>query len=460
MNPTSAVTLDILSNPKYAGAISSIRGVTDWIDSGFGMAITMIAFLIIIVAMLKNVLAAAYCAYPKFWDRVDAAHKEVESVSWSQQIKDTFNSNMNGGSFTSALFRILPNIKNITDFEGDTFSPKSYFIRAIPQMLVCIIIGAFIYNGYYRDTASVVVDFGSEMVRRTLLEVNPVAVFDQFTGAAGRPVFSSDDAVDAQTILVNKIATKSYTAVIGTYNDVDSAEAKRALASAVENKASLYVNEMNADYVSNSDAWEPIVDVVLTNGKVDTNMVNGTVVNETTAQYAFTYQVADLGISSNKEVGVDNWVRIRVNFEKQVVKTGKRTVTDIDLQLNAQIAYTIPTNAVMTIGNFAEVKLMRDGEVAGTVTYDKGTIKLAMESNVSAKAGDTFTLSSPIPLSSRTSGTTHSIATITIGKAGTLTSKSEEAYGNGTFTFNTSDLGKTDAVKAGAAASPSPSPAT
>ena len=161
----------------------------------------------------------------------------------------------------------------------------------------------------------------------------------------------------------------------------------------------------------------------------------------------------------SKEVGVDNWVRIRVNFEKQVVKTGKRTVTDIDLQLNAQTAYTIPTNAVMTIGNFAEVKLMRDGEVAGTVTYDKGTIKLAMESNVSAKAGDTFTLSSPIPLSSRTSGTTHSIATITIGKAGTLTSKSEEAYGNGTFTFNTSDLGKTDAVKAGATASPSPSPA-
>ena len=89
MNPTSAVTLDILSNPKYAGAISSIRGVTDWIDSGFGMAITMIAFLIIIVAMLKNVLAAAYCAYPKFWDRVDAAHKEVESVSWSQDRKST-----------------------------------------------------------------------------------------------------------------------------------------------------------------------------------------------------------------------------------------------------------------------------------------------------------------------------------------------------------------------------------
>ena len=86
----SQVTVDILQNPKYAGAIDSVSWLTNWIDSGFGMAITLVAFLIILVAMFKNVLAAAYCAYPKFWDRVDAAHKEVESIGWIQQFKDTF----------------------------------------------------------------------------------------------------------------------------------------------------------------------------------------------------------------------------------------------------------------------------------------------------------------------------------------------------------------------------------
>lgn len=172
----SQVTVDILQNPKYAGAIDSVSWLTNWIDSGFGMAITLVAFLIILVAMFKNVLAAAYCAYPKFWDRVDAAHKEVESIGWIQQFKDTFmTKDINSGSFSNAIMRILPNIKTLTDFEGDTVRPKTYFIRAIPQMLLCVIIGAFIYNGYYRDTAAKVVDFGSEMVSRVLLEVDPIA---------------------------------------------------------------------------------------------------------------------------------------------------------------------------------------------------------------------------------------------------------------------------------------------
>lgn len=50
----SQVTVDILQNPKYAGAIDSVSWLTNWIDSGFGMVITIVAFLIILVAMFKT----------------------------------------------------------------------------------------------------------------------------------------------------------------------------------------------------------------------------------------------------------------------------------------------------------------------------------------------------------------------------------------------------------------------
>ena len=35
----SQVTVDILQNPKYAGAIDSVSWLTNWIDSGFGSKI-------------------------------------------------------------------------------------------------------------------------------------------------------------------------------------------------------------------------------------------------------------------------------------------------------------------------------------------------------------------------------------------------------------------------------------
>lgn len=457
----SQVTTDILQNPKYAGAIRSISSVTDWIDSGFGMAITMIAFLIIIVAMLKNVLAAAYCAYPKFWDRVDTAHKEVENTSWKDQFKGTFNENINGGSLTSAVFRLLPNIKSITDFEGDTVAPKAYFIRAIPQMILCIIIGAFIYNGFYRDTAAVVVDFGSTMVSRLLLEVDPVAVFDQFTGSSGRPEFSTDDSNDEFTQLVNSVASSSYTTVIGTYNDISSAEAKRALATAVEAKAYDFLNTVSSEYKDHLEEWAPKVKVTLTNGAVDLSKINGILSPDgLTMQYAYQYPVTDLNLSSNKELGVDNWVRIRLNFEKQVVDTGKRVVSDIVLHLpipqGNNKGYTIPSGNTMYIEN-ATIDFAGEnasGEhIEGTVTVtERKTVKVTTTTG-SINHDTVIQLKSPLTLKPIAGGSNHYIAAIAFdGKTG-MTSASEEAYGNGSFNFTVTDLGKTAYV-------PTPTPPT
>lgn len=249
----SAVTEAILKNPHYAGAIDSVSFITDWIDVGFGMVITMVAFLIILVAMLKNVLAGAYCAFPKFWDKVHEAHEQKKDEGWLKGAMGFFGNkefmNVNGASVQGFIWRILPDIKAITDFENTdaaSMSPKNYFLKAIPAMIVCICIGAFIYNGFYRDTAAKVVDFGSEIMQRTILEADPIAMYDHFVGTSGRPAFTFDTAVDDRGKMINELETELYSAFISEFNDIKSTAGKRALADSCEEIAIRYVDEVAA----------------------------------------------------------------------------------------------------------------------------------------------------------------------------------------------------------------------
>lgn len=444
----SQVTVDILQNPKYAGAIDSVSWLTDWIDSGFGMVITIVAFLIILVAMFKNVLAAAYCAFPKFWDRVDAAHKEVESMGWIQQFKDTFmTKDVNAGSFSNAIMRILPNIKAFTDFEGDTVRPKTYFIRAIPQMILCIIIGAFIYNGYYRDLAAKVVDFGSEMVSRVLLEVDPIAVFDQFTGAAGRPVFASDGSELADQQLVNKISTNVYNAVIGEYNDISGAEAKRALANTIEAKIQGWVLELeNVDesYVD-GESWKSVLQVSLTNGEVPIDQINGKSNKDgTIMQYAMQFPISDLNISSNINVGVPMYVRIRLNFEKQAVQSGTHSVSDLILHANeGQTSVTVSAGVNLELRNTSGSILASNaagGTIDITVAFgsgNKGHV-ITFDNPKNAQFKGTYTIAGGLSVKDSTTGKTHTITGVSFDGAGVLSSVSE---GRTDITWSTTDLG-------------------
>ncbi len=246
---------DILNNPRFEGAISTIKGVTEWTDVGFATVITFVAFMIICVAMLKNVLAGAYCAYPKFWDHVNEAHKNKQGKGLIQQTVSMFQGGLqgitsgNGGgggqSIGEIIYGIIPDVKHMTDFEEGEFSAKHYFMKAIPQMLVCVALGAFIYNGTYRDVAALWVNTGTTLINRTLLEFDPIAMFDDFTSTAGRPVFGTDNAIDQYTQTQNKISTDMYTAIIGTYKDIKSAEQKRLLADACDAEAGRIMKELH-----------------------------------------------------------------------------------------------------------------------------------------------------------------------------------------------------------------------
>lgn len=266
---------DILLNPRYSGAISSISGITNFIDKYFVMFISFTAFFIISCAILKNVCAGAYCSYPKFWDKVDAAHKANEAQSLSSVVnyfKGKQFMNTSGGSFKNFILGFIPNFKAFTDFEDNEIDAKAYWYRAIPQMIFCIMIGIFIYNGYYRDTAATVGRFGSEAFVRVMAAADPVELVNRISSTTGTPDFATDGATDRYSKLVNGISHKVYRTCMTRYYDITTAAAKEQMAASIESWVSDNVSSICGEYTSDEDGhqynWSGI-DVVLTNAEVE-----------------------------------------------------------------------------------------------------------------------------------------------------------------------------------------------
>lgn len=76
----SDATIDILGGERFQGAVQWANKIGKIVDNWFMAFITFVAFFIISASCLRNVLAGAYCVFPKFWDKVDEAHKARESV--------------------------------------------------------------------------------------------------------------------------------------------------------------------------------------------------------------------------------------------------------------------------------------------------------------------------------------------------------------------------------------------
>lgn len=228
---------DIIMSDEFAGAVDAVKSITGVIDGGFSFFISVVAFFIISVALLRNVLAGCYVAFPKFWDQVDKAHeRRDENKAFFDTIKGMKDSYKTASLSTvkQAIFGIIPNIKDLTDFKGENIPPKQYFIKAIPEMIAVVIIGVFIYNGYYRDVTAKVSDVGSTLIERTILEFDPVSTYDTLMNTAGKPVFATDNSIDPLGKFQNKIANAVYYAIVGKYTDITSANNKANMATSID----------------------------------------------------------------------------------------------------------------------------------------------------------------------------------------------------------------------------------
>lgn len=242
---SSSAVQDILKDERFKGALSSISWLTNQIDKYFTMAISLTAFFIISGALLKNVCAGAYVSNHKFWDKVAEAHEKTEALTLAgigQYFSGKQFLNTQAGSLKDAVLGIIPNIKALTDFDDADIEPKTYFIKAIPQMLACVIIGVFIYNGYYRDTAAVVGDFGSEILNRVFSSVDPATFVDKITETTKTPdnIYANDSTLQGKDCY--EISRTLYKVLLSNSTELSSESQKESLMRDAEHVAYTLTN--------------------------------------------------------------------------------------------------------------------------------------------------------------------------------------------------------------------------
>ena len=267
---------DIMNDQRFVGAIESIDWLTKRIDHWFTMFITATAFFIISSALLKNACAGAYCANHKFWDKVAEAHERNEAATIQSVIQGVRGiPQMSASGFKDVILCIVPNIKAFTDFDDADIEPRQYFMKAIPQMLGCIMIGVFIYNGYYRDTAAMVGAMGSEICVRVFASVTPSKLLDTLTQTSKTPpnIFANDPTLQGKDMY--QLSTEIYKTCLSSSKKMDSYDDKEQLMRNSEviaqeilqhsNLGNIYSSGRKYDYsISN-------VQVTIVGNKNDTN---------------------------------------------------------------------------------------------------------------------------------------------------------------------------------------------
>ena len=311
-------TLDILDAPRFQGAITWVNAIGKWVDQWFAAFISFVSFFIISASCLRNVLAGAYCVFPKFWDKVDEAHKAMESISiasiQSAFSGDAWKNTVSTGSISQFLMRCLPNIKVLTDFE-DAQDPdyKQYFMRAIPQCVMAVFVGVFIYNGLYRDVMKVTSSFGSKMVSQAISSIKPEDVLYKLTNISGIPPYPVKGATTGTDHIADVIVQEVYGHILNEYTDQNEKKHKTNMFQSLSNKAV----EISGNYAGYADAdtWT----VKATNSGVSVGTVPqlpGEYIAQDGMKYegSFYFDVNELGLTTEYHKGESVYIYVTLSF--------------------------------------------------------------------------------------------------------------------------------------------------
>ena len=229
---------------------------------------------------------------------------------------------------------------------------------------------------------------------------------------------------------INEISTSIYNSIIGEYNDIKGAEAKRDLANTIESKVRTWLNTevfTAGTAYSSREAWKPIRNVALTTGRVGGES-HSSANNGNTQQFVWTFPVSELNLSSTVNTDADIWVRVRLNLEKQAVSAKVLTLSDLTL--------TVPWNgdkATITGSVDRYIKVtsapisLKDatGKIVAELTVTDGS-KNAAVLTITKKNGYTpgnkYELTTPLDLNDHNKD--HKIKYIQGGGSCTLTSES------------------------------------
>lgn len=351
--------VDILENDRFNGVVSTVNKIGRVVDTYFMSFISFVSFFIISAACLRNVLAGAYCVYPKFWDKVDEAHKEKGIANVSINSVTTFftGGGIQGatvGSVGSFLLSFLPNLKVLTDFDNESdVDFKRYFMKAIPQAVIAVFIGVFIYNGYYRDVMVKTSQFGSEIVVNALNAVDPAKTMERLVGLTALPKTPIDNAKTGPEAIAKMMLQKSWAPILGEYPDISEKSVKKAnynkLASMLVSKAqafSAFPVEGNRYSISATveQTLIPTQDTDLADGKTHYRYLN--------------IPISEIGLTTNEHKGEAMYLRIVVQIVN-TIKDSSTTDSITDFKLTVKGAgQNQGGNTVFNLGSGQEIGFM------------------------------------------------------------------------------------------------------
>lgn len=391
-------TVDILDNPRFEGAITWVNAVGKWVDQWFAAFISFVSFFIISASCLRNVLAGAYCVFPKFWDKVDEAHKAMESISISSVQSafsgDAWKNTVSTGSITQFLMRCLPNIKVLTDFE-DAQDPdyKQYFMRAIPQCVCAVFVGVFIYNGLYRDVMKVTSSFGSKMVSQAISTIKPEDILYKLTNISGTPPYPIQGAKTGIEHIGDVILNAVKGDILNEYTDQNEKKHKANMFQLLSNKCVELATPFEDK--SNADVWEvKVVDDGSSVGvepKMPAEHLSEDGMKYTTSVM---FNAADMGLSTEYHKGEDVWIYATLSFTNKGASDKGATADSIGAltlhipqtcYVNGEIRYKDATKTGGSFQSSQNSKPQIDGkdvDVGGSTLTLKTTDKLGKDTLV------------------------------------------------------------------------------
>jgi len=341
----SDATVDILQGDRFSGAVEWVNKIGKFVDNWFMAFISFISFFIISASCLRNVLAGAYCVFPKFWDKVYEAHQQGQQLTIAS-MQSYFTGggwkNTSTGSITTFLLRILPNIKVLTDFENaQDVDYKQYFMRAIPQCVLAVFVGVFIYNGYYRDVMIVTSQFGSRLTLNALTSISPDDILYKLSNISGIPDYPIKNATSGTDYIANQYLTAVVKSINGDFPDQAEKKNKEKLYNALSDWASNHFATEFAEY-QDTEVWSVSISdagrkSTKTESKSDGLSADGMVYRKQV--YVSSSELLSLGMNTeyNKGEEIYYWANVIMTNQGAKGSAADVTVNDFVLTLPATI---------------------------------------------------------------------------------------------------------------------------
>lgn len=311
-----------LFNPAYtSGDLTKIGPIVRIGQTLSVWIISIIGFGITISTVVKQAMHGLYATNPQLWDRVDEVHR-TKIAQLAGEVKS-------GGNEVSALlgfvqsfiFSFLPNVKAVTEFDGDTTDPKTFFTKSLPVACLYLFIGVFIFYGYTTKFGEKVSQFGTTLLDNFFLRVDPIEWASKIPDKIAKIDLATDGSQLPFDKEVNTVTRQCLSATFSTLTDITK-EKQIECAKVVENWVMECMNKEPRPY-ADPDLYALNVTASTTVGAPDLQYIHGSKANDGTITFAYSTPLTTFNTGSVMEQVNTHHIRLVLTFKPVAQKTVK-----------------------------------------------------------------------------------------------------------------------------------------